>query len=175
MLDCKEKILTPDKRFVNIMPVKSTQEALRKDLYSNPLKEIVSVQSNKSAKCEHNHKYDQLGMFGSAICGLHCAITPLIISLLLSMKAHSALFQGWESLNWVFFLLAPIFGFLGLKSAYKKHLSKIPFFAFSTGLVILSIGLFFPMSNHNLEHLLSSCGGFIMAGAHLINLKLSQS
>ncbi len=124
-------------------------------------------------------KVDSFGLIGSVTCAIHCALTPLVLSLLLTTGAHKAIFEGWEHLDLICLLIAPCLASLSLKEGYCKHQSKMPALIFALGFLLLLLGyslekLFsLSLSLEKIWHpLLMTLGGLIVASAHFLNIKL---
>ncbi len=119
-------------------------------------------------------KLDQLGFLSSFLCGIHCAITPIVITLLLATDAHKVFLNGWERLDFICLILAPIFAFPALKDGYSRHNSILPVVTFICGFLSLIIGYYF--FDENIWHcLFMTLGGTTIAVAHFANLKLSRN
>ena len=111
---------------------------------------------------------DKVGMSASVACAIHCALLPIVLTLLpiigLEFLANPAIELGMIALS----LSLAIFALLG---AYQKHRKAWPF-------VILMLGFAFIALGHllaGLESILIPSGGLLIAIAHFINLKLTKS
>jgi hypothetical protein len=115
-------------------------------------------------------KLDRLGLVSSSLCAIHCAITPIVFSLMLTMGAHKAFFAGWQHLDLICLLLAPCLASLTLKEGYCKHQSKLPALIFAMGFLLLLLGYY--LVNHSWHPLFMAIGGLSVASAHFLNIKL---
>lgn len=111
---------------------------------------------------------DKVGISASVACAIHCALLPIVFTLLpiigLEFLANPAIELGMIALS----LSLAIFALLG---AYKKHRKSMPF-------VILMLGFAFIALGHllaGLESIFIPLGGLLIAIAHFINLKLTKS
>jgi hypothetical protein len=116
---------------------------------------------------------DKLGLASSFFCAIHCAVTPLIMSLFLTMGAHKFFLHGWEHLDLICLLIAPCLASLTLKDGYCKHQSKLPALIFLTGFVVILFGYY--VANQAWHPLFMACGGITIALAHFLNIKLLSS
>lgn len=122
-------------------------------------------------------KVDSLGLVSSLTCAVHCAITPLIVSLLFSMGAHKAFFEGWKHLDLICLLIAPCLASLSLKEGYCQHQSKMPALIFTLGFLLLLIGYSVEkgliIKLQEFWHTwFMALGGLVVAIAHFLNIKL---
>lgn len=111
---------------------------------------------------------DKIGMSASVACAIHCALLPIVFTLLpiigLEFLANPVIELGMIALS----LSLAIFALLG---AYKKHRRVLPF-------VILMLGFAFIALGHllaGMESIFIPLGGLLIAVAHFINLKLTKS
>ena len=129
-------------------------------------------------KDTHNHKHysEQIAVFLSVLCTIHCVITPILVVIL------PAVGQYFEQYHWVeniIILSVFVLGTSAVLHGYKEHHhNKIPSFIFFFGLMILSASSFakyiFNIENASL-HFWSGLGGIIAGVGQLYNLKLSNS
>lgn len=115
---------------------------------------------------------DRLGILGSAICAVHCAL-PLIFSFI-SPSISSAF--GNELVHYALLVLVvPVAAFSFLQSK-KIHKKAVPFILGSIGVLFLIAAIALEgvlgSSIPNFELLATVSGSFILILAHLINLKL---
>lgn len=115
---------------------------------------------------------DRVGMVGSVLCAIHCAIVPLVVSALpalgLGVFASADLDQG-------FALFATVLGFSTLLLGYRRHRAFRALALLIPGLSLVLIGSFSPLHDHSAEHaVLMVCGGLLIAAAHLLNMRLTH-
>lgn len=114
-------------------------------------------------------RLDQLGMTASIACAVHCAALPFVITMLplwgLTFLAHS-----WVEISMI--CLSLLIGIYSLVGSYPKHRKVLPMVLLILGFSSIAIGHYFLES---LEAILIPLGGFIIAGAHLINWKYSRN
>jgi len=118
-----------------------------------------------------NSILDTLGFSASALCAVHCAILPLIMTLLplTSLESLSEPFIEWIILGCSVLLAFTSFLF----GYYKHHRSSEPLF------IMVAAFIFFVIGHINneptiIEIVSTPIGGFIMAYAHYRNYKLCQ-
>jgi len=115
---------------------------------------------------ERNMK-DNLAIFTSGLCLIHCLAAPLLLIIGLSGAAIS-----WFEAEWVHqALLIPviILAVLSLPYAYKQHGSAIPLILASIGILVMSSSFYLPES---LELWLVIPSAFLIISAHSLNKKL---
>jgi MerC mercury resistance protein. len=110
---------------------------------------------------------DVLGIGASLICALHCAVLPLMMTVLpllgLEMFSNEKLEYALLSCT---FLVGCISLFRGYR--YHHHTAK-PLLLFALGFVLLLTGHF--LAPENLEALLISAGAILVIIAHVWNLR----
>jgi hypothetical protein len=113
---------------------------------------------------------DNAGMTASLMCAAHCALLPIVVTLLpvvgLGFLAH-------ETTEWMLLGLAAALGMSSLCLGFRRHRSR-------RALVVLSAGLALLAGGRMVEHLevgefgvaLVVLGGLTVAGAHWVNRRL---
>ena len=124
----------------------------------------------------HKHYSEQITVFLSLVCAVHCIITPLLVILLPVAGAY------FEQYHWIEYIILGSVFVLGTSSilhGYKNHhQNKIPAYVFFGGLVLLcAASLLRMMLNYHdsSEHLISGVGGIACGFGQLYNLKLNKS
>ncbi|MEN9447940.1 MAG: hypothetical protein RJA25_1230 [Bacteroidota bacterium] len=138
------------------------------------------MQLNYKMKVQHNtqnHKHyaERMTVFLSALCAVHCMLTPI---LLVVMPVAAAYFEQYHWVEYILILSVFILGTSSILHGYKHHHhSKIPAYAFFAGLILMStaaiINILFQVDS-NFMHLLSGIGGVSAGVGQLYNLKLSH-
>lgn len=115
---------------------------------------------------------DRIGMLGSVVCALHCALVPVLISLLpalgLGLFASADLDQG-------FAVFAGVLGVATLSVGFRRHRAFHAWALLLPGLALIWAGSFTELHDHSLAHVsMMVVGGLLVAGAHLLNLRLTH-
>ena len=112
--------------------------------------------------------FDKVGMSASVACAIHCALLPIVLTLLPIVGLE---FLANPALELSMIVLSLGLASIALSSAYKKHRKALPF-------VILMLGFSFIALGHliaGMESYLIPVGGLLIAIAHYINLKLTKT
>jgi hypothetical protein len=125
---------------------------------------------------------DKLGVLASAICAVHCMLTPVIA---LFSPVLSSYFES-NLVHLIIFLIAvplALFAFIVNK---KKHGSNMPLILGLIGITCLSIGLVWAYFSHSSVHhhhhevmisadlIFSFLGGAFLIIGHLQNMRLCR-
>ncbi len=109
---------------------------------------------------------DNLGIFNSSLCGVHCLITPF-----LALLPIGGVFIGfWHELNLVSLVITPTIAFFSLLPAHAIHGKPWPGGLFVLGYTLFALGClghFFSFIPYELYF--TVCGGALLASAHLVN------
>jgi hypothetical protein len=113
--------------------------------------------------------WDFLGIGASVLCGIHCAILPLLISSLPIFGINIIHHSGFESLM---ILMALAIGSISLIHGYRKHHSEVfPMILFGIGICLLFARQFWP----SFEIWLVSFAVPGIVIAHIANFRLSRT
>ena len=116
---------------------------------------------------------DRVGVAGSFLCAMHCALLPLVLALL---PAFGLELGGWIDIDQAFVVFATLLGATTLTLGYRRHRVFRAWLWLLPGLGLVWLGAFTPLHNHNLTHaLVMTSGGLLLAAAHVINLRLSHA
>jgi len=111
---------------------------------------------------------DRLGMTASALCAIHCAALPFVITVL---PMWGMAFLASETVEITMIVLSLILGVWSLSSAYRKQHQRItPILVLVLGFICIALGHFLGLGE--LEPVLIPLGGFTIAAAHYLNLRL---
>jgi hypothetical protein len=113
---------------------------------------------------------DNIGIFASSLCAIHCALVPLLITLL-PLSGLSFLASEWLEVSMIaiaFFIGLVSLGF----SLIKTHKTPLPFTLLLVGFSLILAGHFF---FETLEYLIIPLGGIVIAISHYVNWKLTIS
>ena len=118
------------------------------------------------------HAADRLGATASFLCAIHCAALPFVIALLpligLSFLADHRFEAGFVG-------FACVLASFALVSGYRRHRRRLPLMLAAPGLLLLILGVTFLHGGSLLAHsILVTCGGFLVAAAHFVNLRVDR-
>ncbi|WP_316848333.1 MerC domain-containing protein [Pedobacter psychrodurus] len=114
---------------------------------------------------------DRIGITASTLCAIHCAALPFLITVL---PMWGMGFLANEMVEIAMIGVSLILGVWSLSSAYRKqHHRIIPIAILVTGFGCIAFGHFSGIEL--LEPILIPLGGFTIAAAHYINLKMLKS
>ena len=115
---------------------------------------------------------DRIGFAASFLCALHCALVPLLLAL---VPAFGLKFGGWIDIDQAVVVFATLLGATTLTIGWRRHRAFHAWALLIPGLVLVWVGAFTPLHDHGLLHaLLMTIGGLLLAGAHLLNLRLTH-
>lgn len=111
---------------------------------------------------------DKIGITASAICAIHCAFLPVLVTML-PLAGIGFMAKSWiESLM---ILLSVLIAGVSLGSSYKLHQKHLPLILLLIGIVLIAIAhLFLPEKP---EHFVTPVGGLTVAAAHYFNWDFS--
>lgn len=112
---------------------------------------------------------DRTGLILSGACLVHCAVLPLSVLVLPSLGG--VLFDHSSLLHWILLGLAiPVSGY-ALIRGFREHGERGGLLVGTLGLLLMGIGVSHLLAE-NLEIPLTLSGAAIVAGAHLMNIRL---
>jgi hypothetical protein len=115
---------------------------------------------------------DRVGMAGSLLCAVHCALMPVLLAAL------PALGLGGFSLVDIdqgFTIFATLLGVTTLAVGFRRHRAFRAWLVLIPGLSLVWIGSFTALHDHSIAHtVVMVAGGLSIALAHLINLRLGH-
>lgn len=111
---------------------------------------------------------DQTGITASLACAIHYAALPMLATFL-PLWGMEFLANPFVELTML--TLSLCIGVTSLSIAYKNHQQKLPISILVIGFSTIAIGHFF----ENLEAILIPIGGFLIAIAHIVNIKCIRS
>jgi hypothetical protein len=116
---------------------------------------------------------DRIGATASFLCAIHCAALPFVLAVLpllgLSFLADHRFERG-------FVMFACALALVSLISGYRRHHRQRPLLLALPGLALLITGV--TSAEHYsivLHSVLVTCGGFLVASAHFINLRTHRA
>src|SRR5687767_8627228 len=109
---------------------------------------------------------DRVGMLGSLLCALHCALLPLVIAGLPALGLGSF---SWIDIDQAFTIFATLLGVTTLGWGWRRHRAFHAWIVLVPGLVLVWIGSFTGVHTHSLGHtVVMVTGGLAIAAAHLV-------
>lgn len=114
-----------------------------------------------------NTKLDSIGMTASALCAIHCAVVPLLLTFLPLVGLG---FLANPMVEWSMIILALILGVSSIFLSYfRTHKRVLPLLLLLLGFAIIICGHMFITGW--VEGVVVPIGGFTIAIAHYINFK----
>ena len=111
-------------------------------------------------------------MAASFLCAVHCAVLPIALALLPSLGLQLG---GWIDVDQAFVVFATLLGATTLTLGYRRHRAYRAWALLVPGLVLVWAASFTDLHSHTTGHaVLMTIGGLMLAGAHLLNLRLTH-
>jgi hypothetical protein len=115
---------------------------------------------------------DRVGMVGSVLCALHCALVPLIAALL---PALGMVALAGSDLDQMVVVFATVLGVTSLGIGFRRHRAFHAWILLVPGVLLLWLASFTVLHDHSGIHTwMMVAGGLLVAVAHLANLRLSH-
>jgi hypothetical protein len=115
---------------------------------------------------------DRVGIVGSVLCAVHCAVVPLLVALLPALGL--GLFGGAD-IDQMVAVFATVLGVTSLSVGFRRHRAFRAWALMLPGLALLWAVSFTALHDHSTSHaLLMVAGGLLIAGAHFLNLRLTH-
>jgi hypothetical protein len=112
-------------------------------------------------------KLDNIGMTASALCAVHCAVVPVLITAL-PLMGLGFLADPW--VEWWMIILALVIGISSLSLSYlNTHRRILPLIMLAAGFGVIITGHL--LITGWLEAVIVPCGGLTIAAAHFVNYK----
>ena len=117
---------------------------------------------------------DRLGVWTSALCVVHCLLTPLLISFS-AVLAH--FLPAEERVHRSLALLVALFGTVALLLGFRKHRRPTVLFIMLAGLGCIVGAAWFGdrLPSHAIEVAITFCGSALMITAHRLNHTFCRS
>lgn len=115
---------------------------------------------------------DRFGAIASFLCAIHCAALPFVLALL---PLAGLEFLADHRFERAFVVFACALALLTLVKGYRRHHRPAPLTLAFPGLSLLLLGVTvaeqYPIALHSV---LVTCGGVLLASAHVANLRLGH-
>jgi len=116
---------------------------------------------------------DRVGLAASFLCAVHCALLPVLLALL---PAFGLNMGGWIDIDQAFVIFATLLGATTLTLGWRRHRAFRAWALLLPGLVLVWAGAFTHLHDHTITHaVVMTIGGLLLAGAHLLNLRLTHA
>jgi len=116
---------------------------------------------------KHKSGLDSLGMTASALCAIHCAIVPLLIT---SLPLIGLGFLANPLFEWGMIVFALLIGIYAIGLSYfRTHHKLLPMVLLVGGFLIIIGGHLFISGWH--EAIVVPIGGLLIATAHFFNFR----
>lgn len=116
------------------------------------------------------HFADRLGASASFLCAVHCALLPFVIALLPLLGLE---FLADHRVERIFVLCAAMLASMTLLTGYRRHRRRLPLMLMLPGLTLMLAGIAVDLDTQIALHsVLVTCGGCLLATAHVINLRV---
>lgn len=111
---------------------------------------------------------DRLGVWTSALCVVHCLLTPVLLSFS-AVLAH--LLPSEESTHRSLATLVALFGAVALIAGFRRHRRWLVLLLMTGGLGCIAGAAWFGdrLPSHACEVAITFCGSTLMIGAHRLN------
>jgi hypothetical protein len=118
-------------------------------------------------------RLDRVGMTASFLCAVHCAIMPLVVTLL---PLLGLTFLASEPIEWALLASSATLGTLSLCMGFKEHRSRRVFAVLGVALALLVLGrIAHSHDGSSWSLVFMVAGGLTMMGAHIFNHYLCRS
>lgn len=115
---------------------------------------------------------DRVGMVGSMLCAVHCALLPFVIAVLPALGVGAL---PWIDIDQAFTVFATVLGVTTLSWGYRRHRAFRAWLMLIPGLALVWLGSFTSLHDHSTAHVVVMVGGGLaIAAAHFVNLRLSH-
>jgi hypothetical protein len=118
---------------------------------------------------DHIHRSGRIGAFLAIACAIHCALTPIAITIL-PLAGLSFLSSHWA--EFIMLGLGIGFGGYGVAKGYFSHGDRRPIILVVFGAILIVCGLF--LVGESLEPLFVPAGAILLGAAQVVNMRISK-
>jgi len=113
---------------------------------------------------------DRIGISAASLCALHCILLPILLPALPLLGLSFLADHRWEH---AFLIVSAIIGCIALFSGFKQYHRKL----YPIYLLLLGIGIYWQKHDFSeqIQPFIIVIGASLIAGAHIINIKLCNS
>ena len=159
------------------MPVNNAIEKGRTMEQTQSVKKISLKQEGKEGGIKINpppqNLLDKMGATASFACAIHCALMPLVITLLPLLGLS---FLADERVEWGMVAISAVLGVTSLCLGLKEHGSRRALMVLSAGLALVALGRILEARHVGLWGVpIVVAGGLIVAGSHILNQYLCRT
>jgi carbon starvation protein CstA len=118
-------------------------------------------------------RLDRAGVYASALCFVHCLVTPIVLSLS-AVTAH--FLPSEEHTHRTMAVIVTLLGAGALGSGYRRHKQRSILMLMAVGLAFIFFGAYFGdrLPHHWNEIAITLCGSLCMIIAHRLNHTFCQ-
>ncbi len=119
------------------------------------------------------HLADRVGATASFLCAIHCAVLPFVLAMLPFLGLGFLADYRFEQ---IFVVCAALLASAALLTGYRRHRRRLPLLLVAPGVALLLVGVLVVDLDAQivLHSTLVTCGGLLVATAHVINLRLTR-
>ena len=150
-----------------------TDDSTRQSSHA-PAEDVAASQAVVSPKAGLNvSKLDRAGATASFLCAIHCALMPLVITMLPLLGLS---FLASEPVEWALLAASATLGSWSLCLGFRQHRSRRVFMVLGVALALLLAGRLFHEHHFGIwGPVLMVFGGLAMMSAHLLNHRLCHA
>lgn len=143
----------------------------------------IEVSENPSGDLARVQRLDRAGTVASFLCAIHCALLPLVITLLPLLGLN---FLASEPAEWLLLGVSAILGVISICFGFRQHRSPLVWVLAGAAIASLFTARLWAHSGHGHAHDFSHAsawvevglmvmGGSLMMGAHWLNQRLCHA
>ena len=133
----------------------------------------IAPSESSASQTARVNRMDRAGATASFLCAIHCALMPLVVTLLPLLGLG---FLASEPVEWTLLLASATLGSSSLCLGFRQHRSRRVFAILGVALALLVAGRIFHERHWGIwGPVLMVLGGLTMMGAHLLNHRLCHA
>ena len=134
---------------------------------------MVNAAATREISPDVTSELDKTGMTASLLCAVHCAVMPMIITLL-PLLGLGFLANDW--LEWGFVGISAALGVASLCMGFRTHRSRRALWILGAGLALLVLGRIAEKNHMGVMGVpVVVAGGCTVAASHFLNRKMCAS